>query len=97
MPSITIGAATVLIVNRNSGRKAFSVRNNSAAGQVVYIDNSRPEGLTVLNAAHPLSVGESLHFLLEFDGPDIKLPWSGIADGAGALLYYKEYNEYPGA
>lgn len=96
MPSMVVGTAAVLVMNRNSGRKSMSVRNASAGGQVVYIDNVRPEGLTVGNAGHPLSVGESLNFLLEFDGPDIKDPWSGIASAAGAVLYFKEYNEYVG-
>lgn len=93
MSLVTIGTVPLAIVGRNSGRKSFSVRNASVGGQIIYIDNVLPGGLTVGNAGHPLSVGESLHFLADFDGPDIKLPWSGIASGAGAVLYFKEYAE----
>jgi len=96
MPSMDVGVVPVAVVGSNSGRKAFSVRNASAAGQLIYIDNVRPGGLTVANAAHPLSVGESLHFLYDFDGPDIKLPWSGIASAAAGTLYFKEYGEHQG-
>jgi len=96
MPSIPVGVTAVSIVGDNAARQSFSLRNYSAAGQVIFIDNVKPDGLTAGNAAHPLSVGESLNFILEFDGPDIKQPWSAIADVANALLYYKEYSERPG-
>lgn len=93
MSSITVGTAPVPVVGDNAARQAFSVRNASTAGQVIYVDNVKPDGLTVGNAAHPLSVGESLNFILMFDGPDIKQPWSAIASAGAATLYYKEYNE----
>lgn len=93
MPSVTIGAAPALVMNRNSRRMSMSVRNASLAGQVIYIDNVAPGGMTVENAGHPLSVGESLNFILEFDGPDIRGPWSAIASAAAGVLYYKEYAE----
>lgn len=96
MPSVTIGTASALVMNRNSGRMSMSVRNTSAAGQIIYIDNVTPGGMTVENAGHPLSVGESLNFILEFDGPDIRGPWSAIASAGGATLYYKEYAERAG-
>jgi hypothetical protein len=62
MPSIPVGTAPVPVVGDNAARQAFSVRNASTAGQVIYIDNVKPDGLTTGNAAHPLSVGESLNF-----------------------------------
>lgn len=93
MPSIPVGTAAVPVVGDNAARKSFSVRNYSAAGQVIFIDNVKPDGLTAGNAAHPLSVGESLNFILMFDGPDIKQPWSAIASAGAATLYFKEYNE----
>lgn len=96
MPSIPVGTAAISVVGDNAARQSFSVRNYSPAGQVIFVDNVKPDGLTAGNAAHPLSVGESLNFILVFDGPDIKQPWSAIADVAGAVLYYKEYNERPG-
>ena len=96
MPSMTVGTAPVAVLNRNSMRMSMSVRNASVGGQVIYIDNVTPGGMTVENAGHPLSVGESLNFLLEFDGPDIKGPWSAIASAAGGTLYYKEYAERQG-
>lgn len=96
MPSMTVGTAPVAVLNRNSMRMSMSVRNASVGGQVIYIDNVVPGGMTVANAGHPLSVGESLNFLLEFDGPDIKGPWSAIASAAGATLYFKEYAERQG-
>jgi hypothetical protein len=96
MPSIPVGTAPVPVVGDNAARQAFSVRNASTAGQVIYIDNVKPDGLTTGNAAHPLSVGESLNFILMFDGPDIRQPWSAIASAGAATLYYKEYNERQG-
>jgi len=93
MSSITVGVAPVAVMNRNSMRMSMSVRNASAGGQIIYVDNVVPGGMTIENAGHPLSVGESLNFLVEFDGLDIKGPWSAIASAAGATLYYKEYAE----
>lgn len=96
MPSMTVGTAPVAVLNRNSMRMSMSVRNASVGGQVIYIDNVTEGGMTVENAGHPLSVGESLNFLLAFDGPDIKGPWSAVASAAGGTLYYKEYAERQG-
>lgn len=96
MPSVTITTDPSLLVDRNSRRMSFSVRNASVGGQIIYIDNVGPGGMTVENAGHPLSVGESLNFILEFDGPDIRGPWSAIASAAGAVLYFKEYAERNG-
>lgn len=96
MPSIQVGAAPVLVVDRNAARKSFSVRNASTAGQIIYIDNVVPGGMTIGNAGHPLSVGESLNFLVFLDGPDIRGPWSAIASAGAATLYYKEYSERRG-
>lgn len=95
MPSMPVGVASVPVVDRNSLRKSFSVRNASAAGQIIYIDNVVPGGMTVDNAGHVLAVGESLNFLILLDGPDIRGPWSAIASAGAATLYYKEYAERP--
>lgn len=96
MPSVVIGADSALVMNRNFGRMSMSVRNASVGGQIIYIDNVTPSGMTVENAGHPLAVGESLNFVLEFDGPDIRGPWSAIASAAGGVLYYKEYAQRSG-
>lgn len=96
MPSAVIGAASVLVMDRNSRRMSMSVRNASVGGQIIYIDNVTPGGMTIGNAGHPLAVGESLNFLIDFDGPDIRGPWSAIASAAGGVLYYKEYAQRNG-
>lgn len=96
MPSVVIGAASALVMNRNAGRMSMTVRNASPGGQIIYIDNVMPGGMTVENAGHPLAVGELLNFILAFDGPDIRGPWSAIASAAGGVLYYKEYAERNG-
>lgn len=94
MPSMVVGTDPIEVLNRNSGRMSLSVRNASLAGQLVYIDNVIPGGMTIANAGHPLAVGESLNFLLLLDGADIRGPWSAVSDAAGAVLYYKEYSEH---
>lgn len=92
MTSETVGTTSVSVVNYNSGRQTVTFTNRSTAGQIIYLDNVRPEGLTTANAGYILSPGSSISFLLEFDGPDIQGPWSAIADAAGGLLYWKETN-----
>jgi len=92
MGSDAVGVAPVNTVNYNAGRKTITFTNRSTAGQIIYLDNVRPEGLTTLNAGYILSPGAAISFLLDQDGPDIQGPWSAIADAAGGLLYSKETN-----
>jgi len=71
----------------------ISFRNNSASGQVVYFGKGLSEGIAIANAEYVLSVGESLNFILLFDGEDIKDDWWAIADAASALVYVGETSE----
>lgn len=90
---ITIGTDAVRIVNRNSRRKSVTFTNLSAGGQLIYIDNVNPSGLTAGNAGYRLAPGGSISFITYFDGDDILQPFSGISSGAGAILAFKDLSE----
>jgi len=94
MPATTVGTTSVEILNRNAQRKSLTLFNVSVGGQIIYIDNVKPEGMTVENAGYVLVPNSSLNVMLFFDGEDIKLPWSAISDGAGAILYHKELGDH---
>lgn len=93
MPSITIGTTPGDVLPRNPSRKTIAFKNVSTTGQIIYLDNSLAEGLTVANAGYPLASGEGLIFMKAFDGKDILQPWAAIASAAGGSLYYKEMAE----
>ena len=50
MSSAAVGVTPVSIVDYNAGRKTITLTNRSTGGQIVYLDNVRPEGLTITNA-----------------------------------------------
>jgi hypothetical protein len=93
MPQVIIGVAPGLIVGPNAARKTITIRNNSAAAQIVFIDNTDPAGLVAANCGYILAVGEWLAFSSMIDGKDIKNPWSAIASAAGAVVNFKEMSE----
>jgi hypothetical protein len=94
MPQVIIGAAAPGgIVGSNAKRKTITIRNNSAAAQVVGFDNTDPAGLTLLNCGYIIAAGEWLAFSTFLDGKDIKNPWSAIASAAGAVVVFKEMSE----
>ena len=93
MPSQTIGTSSVAVVSASAGRRTITFSNISTSSQVIYLDNTEPSGMSVSSAGYPLAPGEKLSFIFEFDGPDMKLPWSAIADAPGAVLYVKELND----
>lgn len=94
MSKITIGAASVEVLGANVKRINASFNNQSEGGQSIYFDNVPKAGLTADNAGYVLAAGQSINFVLFFDGEDIKLPWSFVASGADAILYYKEMTQY---
>ncbi|MCW4049027.1 MAG: hypothetical protein NWE89_04745 [Candidatus Bathyarchaeota archaeon] len=96
MPQTVVGAAPLQILDRNSKRKSLTFFNVSVGGQVIYIDNVRNDGMTVANAGYVLVPNGSVSFMEFFDGSEIKLPWSAISDGAGAILYHKELADREG-
>lgn len=93
MAQVTVGTTSVQAVDFNSGRKTIVFYNNSAGTQKIFLDNTEPGGLTATNAGIVLEPGNGVGWSVFFDGNDIKLPWSAIADGAGAILVIKETNE----
>lgn len=93
MPQHIVGVAPGLLVGRNASRLTITFRNQSLAGQTLYIDNVRPEGLTVENAGYVLGVGDVIFVVKMFDGPDVILPWSAISDAANGVMYSKETAE----
>lgn len=93
---ITIGTDPLRVVNRNAARKSVTFTNLSAGGQLIYLDNVSPAGLTTGNAGYRLAPGGSISFILFFDGSDILQPFSAIASGAGAVLAFKDLSERGG-
>lgn len=94
MPQVIIGAAGAgAIVGPNAKRKTITIRNNSAAAQIVGFDNTDPVGLTLVNCGYIIAAGEWLAFSTFLDGKDIKTPWSAIASAAGAIVVFKEMSE----
>jgi hypothetical protein len=93
MPQVIIGVAPGLIVGPGAPRKTIYFRNNSAAAQIVYLDNTDPAGLVAANCGYILFAGEWLAFSTLIDGKDIKNPWSAIASAAGAVVVFKEMSE----
>jgi hypothetical protein len=93
MPQVIIGAAPGAIVGANAKRKTITIRNNSAAAQIVYVDTEAPAGLVAANCGYVLAAGEWLAFSTLLDGNDIKRPWSAIASAAGAVVVFKEMSE----
>jgi hypothetical protein len=81
---------------RCSNRLGISFTNRSSAGQIIYLVKGGSSGLTTNNAEYVLSVGESLHFLLEFDGSDIMDSWGAMASADSASLYVGETIKRPG-
>lgn len=93
MGLVTVGTTPAQAAPRNAARKTISMTNRSTGGQVIYLAKGQPSGLAIANAEYVLAVGESLHFLLLFDGPDIQDEWGAIASAAGATLYIGETSE----
>lgn len=94
MSKIIIGSSSVEVLGSNVKRINASFNNQSEAGQSIYFDNVTKDGLTKENAGYVLAAGQSINFVLFFDGADIKLPWSFVASAADAILYYKEMTDY---
>ncbi len=94
MPQVIIGAAAPgAIVGPGAPRKTIYFRNNSAAAQILFLDNTDPAGLVAANCGYILGAGEWLAFSTLIDGKDIKNPWSAIASAGGAVLVFKEMSE----
>ena len=93
MATANVGVTPVLLAPSNAGRRTFSIRNTSAGVQKVSLDNTLPDGLTTTNAGYLLVPGEALHFILAFDGKEIKQPRSAVSDIAGATVLWKELSE----
>lgn len=94
MSKMIIGTNSVEVLGANVKRINATFHNRSTGGQAIYFDNVTKDGLTSDNAGYVLSAGQSINFVLFFDGDDIKLPWSFICNSAGAILYYKEMTDY---
>lgn len=94
MSSIAIGTTPIEVLGGNAHRINASFANRSLGGQIIYFDNTTNEGLSSTNAGYVLAPGQSLNFVLLFDGEDIKLPWSFVSSAADGLLYYKEMSEH---
>jgi len=93
MPQLTFTTTPDYIVPAGFARKSFYVRNNSAAAQIAYLDNTDPGGLTATNCGYILAAGEWLAFSVLVDGKDIKRPWSCIGSAAGTVIVFKEMAE----
>lgn len=96
MGQVSVGTSAVSVANRNAARRTISFTNRSTSGQIIHLTRGQSGGLTVSNSDYVLSVGESLHFVLAFDGPDIKDEWSAVSDGASGVLHVGETSERPG-
>lgn len=92
----TVNIAPDQAAPRNAARKTLSFTNRSTAGQVIYLTKGPATGLSTSNAEYVLSVGESLHFLEMWDGPDIKDEWGAMASADAASLYVGETSQRPG-
>lgn len=97
MASTTIGTSSVDVLTFSPARQNVYFRNESAAGQKIYIFNGPAQGLTTGNADNVLVPGEWIAFTLPLDGPDLQGCWSAVADGAGAVLYYRDMRTPPAA
>lgn len=93
MPQKTFTTTPNELVSANADRKTITIRNNSAAAQIAYVDTEEPGGLTPLNCGYILAVGEWLSFSTLIDGKDIKRPWSAVGSAAGTVLVFKEMSE----
>lgn len=83
MPQITVGTSPVSILKMDSRRQSLILKNGSAAGKLIYLMNTTPDGLTTGNADQYLDPGEVVYFNLPTDGPDIQQPWSAVCSGVG--------------
>lgn len=90
MPSATVGTNPAVVMTYNPARQSAYFRNESLTGQKIYLFNGPEQGLTKGTADNVLVSGEWIAFSLLLDGPDLQGQWSAVADGAGAVLYYKE-------
>jgi hypothetical protein len=81
------------IVGPNAARKNIYIRNDSAAAQIINLDNTEPAGLVAANCGYTLAAGEWLSWNTFLDGKDIKNAWSAIASAAGAIVTFKEMSE----
>ncbi len=93
MPQKTFTTTAALLVGPNANRKTITIRNNSAAAQIAYLDTEEPTGLTATNCGYILAAGEWLAFSTFLDGKDIKRPWSVIGSAAGTVIVFKEMSE----
>lgn len=93
MPQVTVGVVPAEFAPANYDRKTITIRNNSAAAQIAYLDNAGPGGLTPTNCGYILAVGEWYSFSTLIDGKDIKRPWSAVGSAAGTVLVFKEMSE----
>jgi hypothetical protein len=91
----TVNIAPADVVPDNAARQTISFTNRSAAGQVIYLTKGTSNGLSTSNAEYVLSVGESLHFILAFDGSDICDTWGAMATADGAIMYVGESSKRP--
>jgi hypothetical protein len=92
----TVNIAPGQVVSRNSARRTLSFTNRSGAGQVIYLTKGTYSGLATTNAEYVLSVGESLHFLLDWDGSDIQDEWGAMASADAATMYVGETSNRQG-
>ncbi|MFA4835936.1 MAG: hypothetical protein WC749_07715 [Dehalococcoidia bacterium] len=90
MSVLTVGTTALALVPANAARQNIYIRNNSAGGQVAYVDMGLPTGLSTTNCGYVLAAGDWISFNVRDDGNDLRQPWSVVASAAGASIVYQE-------
>lgn len=88
MPSITVGATTLDIVDYDAARKTMSFFNASTGGQILYVTKAKQGGIVAGNSEYPIPPNSGLDFDIFNDGLDIQGAWCAVASAAGGILYY---------
>lgn len=92
MPTLTVGAAAVELLERSRLRKSFVVQNEDAANQI-YIKRERATTPTVSAADHDHRLGPGGSIALNFgnDGVEaVQDRWTIIASAAGTVVSFFE-------